>query len=164
MRFAPLLAALAVLSAGVAPALAQGPATMQFRSDDPAALQSIRDARSTLPHFWAAMADGKGESYRLKVAFNAPDASQEEIWVEAVRRDGARYRGRLYNEPLNLPGKQKGSEVSFGDAEIVDWGYVQGGRLWGAYSMRLMAGRLEGADADYWNNFLSSTPVPAGTN
>ena len=112
------------------------------RADDQQMEAAIKQARSTLPHFFQAMANPKPnqKSFLVKVAFRR-DKVEEHIWVADLSFAGKTPRGVVANEP-KIKGIRFMEHVSFDRADVSDWMYLQDGRLIGGYTTRLIRGRL----------------------
>jgi uncharacterized protein YegJ (DUF2314 family) len=101
-------------------------------------------ARATLDDFLArAAAPQAGEhGFMVKAALKTSTGSAEHIWIGAVSRNGDRFTGRLANDPVDLAGARKGSQVSFNRADIDDWMYLRNGKIVGNETARVIISRL----------------------
>jgi len=73
---------------------------IQVGADDPAMASAIKNARRTLPHFWATFAESKkGESeFALKVRIE-DEHGIEHFWCGDIERKGAAITGIVNNDP-----------------------------------------------------------------
>lgn len=157
-----ITAAIAALTLGLAaaPALAQqaqGP--IMYLDNDAGMNAAISEARRTLPVFWDRAVDADTSRQLLKVGLEADDGSTEFIWMSQVERTGDGFRGVLNNQPRMIAGAARGAVVTFKDDQIIDWAYEARGRLWGAYTQRVMLDDLPADAAAQQRLYLSDTPL-----
>ena len=151
----------------IQPALA-GDEMTQFSDEDPKMNAAIAEARKTLPQFLNyAFANGNkaASNTSLKVAFPTKTNGAEIIWVEALQRKTASsFQGQLANAPNWLPGKTRGSSVSFTTDQIRDWNVVDPstGKLFGNYTTRVMLPHLAADQRRQIKAILTSKPLPNG--
>lgn len=132
--------------------------------NDPEMLAASAEAQRTLPAFWAAY-DSDPEaraSAMLKVGLPGKGTYVEHIWADGITREGEVIRGRLANRPEHLPGLVFGSEIVIQPSQISDWAYTKGDLMWGAFTQRVMIGRLAEAEAAELRAELSPTPLESG--
>ena len=119
----------------------QPPAGMVFALDDPRAEAAKRQARDTLPEFWAALeaaapTDSEfGLKYDLNHGTDHPD--RELIWALDISRVDGVIQGRLGNPPLN-PAFREGDLVTINPDVIVDWAFFRDNVAHGHHLTRLM--------------------------
>ncbi|MEQ8459997.1 MAG: DUF2314 domain-containing protein [Sandaracinaceae bacterium] len=120
---------------------------------DPEMLEASERARETFRYFWREMT---WEARRIikgcdlaavKAPFAdtddpAPDDPVEHMWVADVGFDGCTVTGVLLNEPNWLKTLHAESEVELPLERISDWMYAQRGRVYGAYTVNLLRGRM----------------------
>lgn len=136
-----------------------------FEASDQVMNAATDEARRTLPLFldYVLAQDGAALAGTLKVAFQTfpVDVGEEIIWVDGFRRlpDGS-FTGRLSNSPVYLGNWQVGTEVSFPESDIRDWGLRStDGRLFGNYTTRVIA--AQPGNEGLWD-VLTPTPLPQG--
>jgi uncharacterized protein YegJ (DUF2314 family) len=80
-------------------------------------------ARSTLDRFIADLQSPKpGQEYfSVKAKLPTSAGSFEHIWVEGLTYEGGIFRGKLANDPVDLPGLKLGDSVSVKRADVSDW-------------------------------------------
>lgn len=159
-----LLAALAILGVAAPAAAQQADGPYAYAENDAAMNAAIAEARRTLPVFWRRAADAGTSRPLVKVAVPADDGANEYMWIAEARPTGAGYAGVLLNQPRLIAGLAPGSTVSFTEGQIVDWAYESGGRLWGAYTQRVMLEQLDPAAAARHRAYLSETPLEPKTD
>lgn len=143
MRIA--VAALLLLAAG-----SGGPAAAQeqdrvyrVRADDAQMNAAMGRAIAELPAFYARLAaPGDGESdFRVKFDI-MPGDEAEYVWAGELDRSTRPMTGVLVNQP-RFTSHRLGQRVPIQDADIIDWSYMRGGVMQGAYTQRVLVDRLE---------------------
>ncbi len=137
---------------------------VMVQEDDPKMALAETLAKKHLAKFLsvAESAPASWEDASVKVAMQA-EGGIENIWVgEFQKIDGTTYRGRLANEPVCIPGLHLGDMVTFSQAQIGDWAYVENGKGYGYYSVRALMDRMPQEQVEMMTAFLSPNPVPTG--
>jgi uncharacterized protein YegJ (DUF2314 family) len=139
MRFALALLAVACSAAEVS---AQGVLERIERDElavieesDPIMVAAIRKGRQTLPDFLKlSRAPGPSMSdFAVKVAVRAGDQF-EYFWITNFENTDGQFSGRLDNIPRWAKHLKAGDIISFKQNEIVDWLYIQDGRMVGNFT------------------------------
>ncbi|MHC4251131.1 MAG: DUF2314 domain-containing protein [Planctomycetota bacterium] len=142
----PVLAAFALLAAaGCEPRLP--------RADDPAdpeVAAAIDEAQATLDDFLAALANRTPSqahfSLRVWLVSNDSEGDAEPVrelaWLDDVRWDGIRFRGRLNREPAIVKEYARGDEVRVTRGAVADWLYIDSDRAVGGWTIRLLRKRM----------------------
>ena len=65
----------------------------------------------------------------------------EHIWLADLNFSGPKPRGVIANEP-RMDSLRFMEEVTFDPSDVTDWMYVEGGRLVGGYTTRLIRDRM----------------------
>jgi uncharacterized protein YegJ (DUF2314 family) len=105
--------------------------------NDPAMAAAIHDARHTLSKF-LALAKRPGPAmngFAIKIALGA-DNGAEFFWIHPFAHVGQRFVGQISNTPRTVVDLKIGDTVAFSKNEIVDWMYMDAGRIHGNYSAR----------------------------
>lgn len=141
MRLFPFLLACLLMAgcAGIVSSTAATPSPVQ----DAEFLAAVQEARHTLPQIIELLSAPVPDRTfaALKVRFTSPDGSSQDIWVDHVTYDGAKFTGDMGDDIPAL-------KLAFGDrlvvpeADIVDWMIVDGGLLTGGYTIRLAFQRM----------------------
>lgn len=111
-------------------------------NDDPLMAAAMRKARETLAAF-LAIADSPGsamEGFAVKIALRE-GCDVEYFWIHPFERSGPRrdaFSGRLSNTPRFLPDVKANDKIAFTENEIVDWTYMDGGKMKGNYTARAL--------------------------
>lgn len=139
-----VLTVLFALALTPVPALAGDP-VVQYSTEDREMNAAIEQARGSLPHFFEQLSDQDVpiESYALKVAVpTTTRPGAEHIWMMSFRPEGDELIGIVGNEPNDVEGMRRGDEYRFSLSAVSDWNYWSGGKLHGAYTIRVMLPRL----------------------
>jgi len=139
MKRSILLAAVLAAGCGESP-----PGTVVHVSAGDAEMNAAMDeARKTLDRFIAAFQKpGPGQSdFGLKGRFAEGDCV-EHMWIDELRYEDGKFRGKLGNTPRLLSNLKRGSPCELDPAHVSDWQYVENGRLVGGYTLRLIFRRM----------------------
>lgn len=124
-----------------------------FSSDDPEMDQAAAKARKTFRYFWRELS----WEYRrivpglelaaVKGYFTDPESRPdafdgEHMWLVDVQFDGREIHGTLINSPRTLQSVSEGDRVRIGGKRLTDWMYVQGGEVYGGFTIDLMRSRM----------------------
>ena len=107
--------------------------------NDPTMAAAIYNAREMLPGF-LALANRPGPTmagFAVKIARIA-DGGLEYFWIHPFAHVEKRFVGQINNTPRSAVNLKIGDTVTFTEPEIVDWMYMDGGRMLGNYSARAM--------------------------
>jgi uncharacterized protein YegJ (DUF2314 family) len=142
------LAQLIVVVAAAA-ALLSGPAGAQstiekanrdevfnIRKGDPEMADAVRRARATLPEFFALAQSPKPsmQGFSVKVGLPYGTNSTEYFWIAPFERKGDKFTGQLNNTPRHVANVKRGDPITFGETEIIDWHYVEDGKMKGNFT------------------------------
>lgn len=106
-------------------------------------VKAIQTARSTVDQFAAAVSAPKAgqESFACKKPFTEGD-TVEHMWITDVSFDGARFRGTVNNEPVEVKNVKLGQKTEVPRNEVSDWMYLENGKLVGGYTLRVLRSRM----------------------
>ena len=112
------------------------------RKDDPDMAAAYRKAKETLPEFLALARAPRPTITQLavKIGIPASDDRTEYFWLTQVGQHGNRYTGRINNTPRAAK-VTFGQVIQFSEAEIVDWLYMEGGKMRGNFTACAMLKR-----------------------
>jgi len=117
-------------------------AVVNVKSNDPEMVLAIEKARATLDEFLAKMKDPKyaEADFAIKAGLPATGATDvEHIWVGSLEQVGAKFKGKLLNEPFGMPGKKIGSPVEFTRDQVSDWMIQKSdGTMEGAFTQKVL--------------------------
>ena len=110
---------------------------------DPEMAAAMAKARATLPEFIAAVrAPTPAQSaFTIKAPFHDGDRT-EYMSVTPVSFDGKTFHGTLDDRPVSLHNVKIGDKVTIEPPRVADWSYVDGGKLVGGYTLRVLRARL----------------------
>ena len=103
--------------------------------NDLAMLAAMQKARSTLSDF-LALANSpppKTEGFSVKVAVRE-DEHVEYFWIIPFEKKEGHFSGRLNNRPRTVTNVTFGQTIAFAESEIVDWMYMDDGKMKGSYT------------------------------
>jgi uncharacterized protein YegJ (DUF2314 family) len=141
MRFAAALAALIVLAPTIAGAESlldtskrDGIAIIERGNPDMA--EAYKRARATLPQFLESALkpppNTRGFAVKIGIPYgNRTDA--EFFWISPFKPQGDKYVGNINNTPRLAKTVKLGQVIEFAETEIVDWLYVEDGKMIGNY-------------------------------
>ena len=112
-------------------------------ADDPELLAAEAEARASLDAFLADLATPAPghEAHAVKTAFFEGEIV-EHMWVGELTWDGARFHGRIANEPVDVGNVSAGQEVVVERADVEDWMYYdEQGEIVGGYTIRVLMNR-----------------------
>lgn len=112
--------------------------------DHPQMAQAIVEARASLDEFRKKLnhPTPEMEEFALKVKLAIPDGGFEHCWVNQIRETATGFKGKLANEPMNLPDLSLESPVEISDEMITDWTYCENGYFHGHYTTRVILPNL----------------------
>jgi uncharacterized protein YegJ (DUF2314 family) len=102
---------------------------------DPTMAAAMRKARASLGDFLALARNPRPgmEGFAVKVAIRQGDDA-EYFWIHPFEHDAGRFSGQLNNTPRSVRNVKMGDRIAFTEQEIVDWIYLDGGRMKGNYT------------------------------
>ena len=111
-------------------------------NDDADMAAAFRKARETLPEFLALARAPRSTATKLAVKIAIPDGDGNEyFWLTQFGPRGDKYTGRINNTPRSAKQVKFGQVVEFSEAEIVDWLYMEGGKMRGNFTACAMLKR-----------------------
>ena len=113
--------------------------------------QAIETARKTLDDFLVLADKPAPDITGLKLKVMVKDRNgTEHFWVTPFRRSGEEFEGILANEPRLVKSVRHGQQINFRRSDITDWGYVQGGKQFGSYTICVLLKRAPKDQAEYY--------------
>jgi uncharacterized protein YegJ (DUF2314 family) len=102
---------------------------------DPDMAAAFREARKTLSEFLALVRARQTTVTKLAVKIAIPAGDDDEyFWLTEVGQHGNKYAGRINNTPRAAKQVTFGQLVEFSEAEIVDWLYMEDGKMHGNFT------------------------------
>ena len=114
------------------------PPVYSVGTDDSKVNAAVAEAKATLDSFIGKLQANKDAKryFAIKTGLATGAGSKEHIWVENVTyKDGV-----LANEPVDVPGKKLGSPVDVKKADVSDWMIVDGEKIEGGFTTRVLEG------------------------
>lgn len=98
---------------------------------------AIDEAKSFLETFVSALQaqDAGMKNFTIKKGYTFGGEEKEFIWINEVKLVGTDFEGKINNEPVNDIGVKLGQTVRVKRDEVVDWMFMDGGRLRGGYTI-----------------------------
>jgi len=117
--------------------------------DDPDMSTAFVKARATLAEFLAlARAPRPGMSmFSVKVPLQEGD-TVEYFWVNGFAGEDGHFTGSIDNAPRLLKQVRDGQAVTFSEREIVDWMYLEDGRMFGNFTGCALLKREDPTEAE----------------
>ncbi len=115
---------------------------------DPVMVAAIRKGRETLPEFLrlANSPHPTMQNFSVKVPVRAGD-QYEYFWVKDFKKADEVYSGRIDNIPRWATHLKDGDTITCREDEIVDWLYVQSGKMKGNFTFSALMQRESRAEA-----------------
>lgn len=96
---------------------------------------AMAKARQTLPDFLSTAAAAKPgmEGFAVKVAVREGETA-EYFWITPFTAKDGTFSGEINNRPRSVHSVKLGQTITFDQSEIVDWMYMDGGKMKGNYT------------------------------
>ncbi|SNR62164.1 YegJ family protein [Flavobacterium sp. ov086] len=117
------------------------PTIYNVESDDKEMSEAIKKANQTLTDFNSALQNPKIEVKSLKVKFETANGN-EHIWLSNIEYKDGKYWGILDNEPEYITEYKIGDKIEIDNSKISDWMYLENGKLFGGYTIKLLRSRM----------------------
>lgn len=115
---------------------------MDKPGDDPDMAAAMRKARATLPEFLALSRAPRPSATGFAVKVAVHDGSNTEyFWITPFKEQDGRFNGRIDNTPRAVKTVRFGQALDFSEDEIVDWLYVDSGKMKGNYTVCVLLKR-----------------------
>ena len=123
---------------------------------DPEMDRAIQSAHDSVDTFILALRNRAPTQVGFSVKKPFKDGTQvEHIWLSDASFDGTVFRGRVDNEPVDVTNVKLGDKATVSKGEVSDWFYIDGGKLVGGYTLRVLYSRMSEAEK---KEFLSHVP------
>jgi uncharacterized protein YegJ (DUF2314 family) len=110
--------------------------------NDPDMAAAMRKARATLPEFLALSRAPRPSATGFAVKVAVHDGSNTEyFWITPFKEQDGRFNGRIDNTPRAVKTVRFGQTLDFSADEIVDWLYVDSGKMKGNYTVCVLLKR-----------------------
>ena len=110
--------------------------------DDAEMEAAFRKARETLPAFLALARKPRRTTtdFAVKVAIS-DDVQDEYFWISRFKEHDGKFFGRLDNTPQLIKTVKFGQTITFAERDIVDWLYMDNGRMQGNFTLCVLLKR-----------------------
>jgi uncharacterized protein YegJ (DUF2314 family) len=116
---------------------------VMFEQDDPGMKAAIAKARASVDQFITALKSPKPRQSGFAVKKRLCDGEEVELfWLTQVTFDGKRFLGVVDNQPQIVKTVVLGQKETVPPEEICDWMYLDGRRLIGGQTLRVVRDRL----------------------
>src|SRR5687767_12983282 len=103
---------------------------VMVESDDAEMEAAIRKARQRLPAFLALARKPRRTTTDFAVKVAISDSVQVEyFWISGFKERAGKFSGRLDNTPQLVKTVKAGQTITFAEHDIVDWLYMDNGRM-----------------------------------
>jgi uncharacterized protein YegJ (DUF2314 family) len=97
--------------------------------------KAIGNAKATLPGFLKLMKKPRRSISAAAVKIGVHDKEQTEFfWITPFAKTSRGYVGIIDNEPRLVTTVKLHGKITFAESEIIDWMYVEDGRMYGNYT------------------------------
>jgi uncharacterized protein YegJ (DUF2314 family) len=109
--------------------------------------EAIEKANQTLDNFKRALKSNNKDFkyFALKVRFITPQGG-EHIWLSSISLKNKKYIGVVDNLPESTTEVKIGDTIQIKTDDISDWMYVDGNKLHGGYTLRVLRNRMTDAE------------------
>lgn len=116
---------------------------VQVAVDDPTIATARNRARATLPTFYKTMARPETgmQNFAVKVGLETPQG-REFMWLSSPTIQGNQISGVVDNAPRHTTDYRAGQRVALPEASVVDWMYVEAGKMKGNFTACALASRF----------------------
>jgi uncharacterized protein YegJ (DUF2314 family) len=135
------------------------PDIYSVESEDKEMNEAIEKSRSTFDTFLATFNNPKEEqmSFSVKMPFPTDDGA-EHIWLVNIESQDGKLFGEVDNVPENVSSVKLGDKIEIDRHKISDWFYIDGDRLIGGLTIRVLRDRMTPSekrqfDADFGLKF-----------
>lgn len=66
----------------------------------------------------------------------------EHIWLANIEYKDGQYTGVVDNVPLSIKNVKMGDTLNISNADITDWFYIEDGKLYGGYTIRVLRDKM----------------------
>ncbi len=117
-------------------------AVVMVEPDDPEMALAFRKARETLPAFLALARKPRRTTTNFAVKVVISDDSHDEyFWISRFKEHDGKFSGRIDNTPQLVKTVKFGQTITFTEHDIVDWLYMDRGRMQGNFTLCVLLKR-----------------------
>jgi uncharacterized protein YegJ (DUF2314 family) len=128
--------------------------TVNVEKDDPVMLAAFAKAHATTDQFIAILQANSGYNYAVKVKIQDTNGV-EYFWLSNLTYANGVFSGDIDNDPEIVKNVKSGQHMEVQKADIYDWDYMKGGKMYGNYTARALLPKLSKEDADQMRALLA---------
>jgi uncharacterized protein YegJ (DUF2314 family) len=140
------------------PPAATAPPVTTLTAEDEKIEAAIAAAQKSVDQFVAVLQKPKPTqntfSVKVELVEEGKDVA-EEVWLAPVAFKNGTFEGTLNNQPVELKSFKLGQKITVPKADIIDWMFIDSGKLVGGYTMRVQRASMTTAER---TAFDSSVP------
>lgn len=134
------------------------PVVIDTAENDMEMEKARQKAMSSIQDYWIAKENCEDcHTFKIKVAFGAPNGALEHMWVDSAQETDGMIVGILENEPRDVKALAIGDKVTFTNADISDWSYFKGQKAEGHFTTRVLLRRMPAEQKYYYADILGWT-------
>jgi uncharacterized protein YegJ (DUF2314 family) len=115
---------------------------------------AIARARREVDTFIAELSKPTGENHAVKVPIS-DNGETEHFWLINVSYRNGQFEGEIKNEPGMVRNVRLGEKRRVNKAEISDWMFIRGGKLYGNYTMRPLLKTMPKEEAEKYQSMIA---------
>jgi uncharacterized protein YegJ (DUF2314 family) len=116
---------------------------------------AIARARKEVDTFIAELSKPTGEDHAVKVAITENDDTEHFWLIDVSYRDG-QFEGVINNEPGIVKNVRMGEKRKVNKADISDWMFMRGGKMYGNYTLRPLLKAMPENEAERYRSILAN--------
>jgi uncharacterized protein YegJ (DUF2314 family) len=111
-------------------------------------------ARKEVDTFISELSKPTGENHAVKVPIT-DSGGTEHFWLIDVSFQNGQFEGLVNNEPGIVKNVRMGEKRKVNKAEISDWMFMRGGKLYGNYTMRPLLKTMPKEEAEKYQSMIA---------
>ena len=115
---------------------------------------AIARARKEVDRFITELSQPTGENHAVKVPIT-DSGETEHFWLINVSYRNGQFEGEINNEPGIVTNVRMGEKRKVNKADISDWMFMRGGKLYGNYTMRPLLTTMPKEEADKYRSMFA---------
>jgi uncharacterized protein YegJ (DUF2314 family) len=116
---------------------------------------AIARARSEVDSFITELSKGNGSDFAVKAPIQDKDET-EHFWLTDIVYRNGKFEGIIGNEPGIVTNVKSGQKWTVKKAEISDWMFMRGGKMYGNYTMRPLLKTMPEEEAEKFRSMLAN--------
>ncbi len=112
-------------------------------------------ARKEIDSFILELSNPTGDSHAVKMPIT-DNGETEHFWLIDVTYNNGQFAGVINNDPGIVKNVQIGEKREVKKAEISDWMFIRGGKLYGNYTMRPLLKTMPKQEAERYRSMFAN--------